>query len=184
MPTGPAANPGSSWSGARARTSTSVCWPTVASGWSAGWPAGPGGGCALRDDLQANVADSEARLAQLVRRIELAAGRRVGRDDVRPVDVRPAARDTLDLRAAGITNVVWCTGQHPSYPWLHLPVHDASGAIRQRRGVTAVPGLYVVGTRFQHRRDSTFLDGLRHDARDVVAHLVAGSRAAAYRLAA
>ena len=61
----------------------------------------------------------------------------------------------------------------------------ASGAIRQRRGVTAVPGLYVVGTRFQHRRDSTFLDGLRHDARDVVAHL--GRRVARrgqYRLAA
>jgi len=137
-----------------------------------------------RDDLQANVADAEARLAQLVRRIELAAGRRVGRDDVRPVDVRPSARDTLDLRAAGITNIVWCTGQHPSYPWLDLPVRNASGAIRQRRGVTAVPGLYVVGTRFQHRRDSTFLDGLRHDARDVITHLGAGSHARAYRLAA
>ena len=168
MPAGRAASPGSSWSGARARTSTSACWPTAASGWSGGWPAGAGRRLRLRDDLQANVADSEARLDRLVRRIEVAAGRRVGRDDVRPVDVRPAVRGTLDLRAAGITNVVWCTGQHPSYPWLQLPVHDRSGAIRQRRGVTAVPGLYVVGTKFQHRRDSTFLDGLRHDARDVV----------------
>ena len=138
----------------------------------------------LRDDLQANVADSEARLAQLLRRIELAAGGRVGSAHVRPVEVRPAVRGTLDLRAAGITNIVWATGQHPSYPWLHLPVHDPSGAIRQRRGVTAVPGIYVVGTRFQHRRDSTFLDGLRHDARDVVARLGAGSWAREYRLAA
>ena len=138
----------------------------------------------LRDDLQANVAASEVRLDRLLRHIEVAAGRRVGRDDVRPVDVGPAARSTLDLRAAGITNVVWCTGQHPSYPWLHLPVHDSTGAIRQRRGVTAVPGLYVVGTKFQHRRDSTFLDGLRHDARDVVAHLGAESRRRAHQLAA
>ena len=138
----------------------------------------------LRDDLAANVADSEARLDRLVRRIELAAGQHVGPDDVRRIDVRPAVRGTLDLRAAGITTVVWCTGQHPSTPWLQVPVHDRTGAIRQRRGVTAVPGLYVVGTRFQHRRDSTFLDGLRHDARQVVTHLRAGARRRAYLLAA
>jgi putative flavoprotein involved in K+ transport len=47
-----------------------------------------------------------------------------------------------------------------------------------------VPGLYAVGTRFQHRRDSTFLDGLRHDARQVVDHLTAGSRPRAYLPAA
>ena len=38
------------------------------------------------------------------------------------------------------------------------------GEIRQYRGVTAAPGLYVVGQRFQHRRDSALIDGARHDA--------------------
>ena len=38
------------------------------------------------------------------------------------------------------------------------------GEIVQRRGVTPVAGLYVVGQRFQHRRDSNFIDGVRHDA--------------------
>jgi putative flavoprotein involved in K+ transport len=30
----------------------------------------------------------------------------------------------------------------------------------------------VVGQRFQHRRDSGFIDGARHDARVVVDHLL------------
>jgi putative flavoprotein involved in K+ transport len=33
----------------------------------------------------------------------------------------------------------------------------------------------VVGQRFQHRRDSGFIDGARHDAQAVVAHLVTGA---------
>ena len=33
------------------------------------------------------------------------------------------------------------------------------------RGVTPAPGLYAVGQRFQHRRDSTFIDGARFAAR-------------------
>jgi putative flavoprotein involved in K+ transport len=52
---------------------------------------------------------------------------------------------------------------------------DASGAIRQYRGVAEAPGLYVVGQRFQHRRDSSFIDGARHDARSVVNHIRTGS---------
>jgi putative flavoprotein involved in K+ transport len=33
--------------------------------------------------------------------------------------------------------------------------------------------VYVVGQRFQHRRDSAFIDGARHDAAAVVRHLSA-----------
>ena len=39
------------------------------------------------------------------------------------------------------------------------------------------PGVYVVGQRFQHRRDSGMIDGARHDAAHVVAHLTAGGQA-------
>ena len=35
-----------------------------------------------------------------------------------------------------------------------------------------MPGLYVLGQRFQHRRDSGYIDGARHDAQAVVAHLL------------
>ena len=49
------------------------------------------------------------------------------------------------------------------------PSRPTDGSIRQYRGVTDAPGVYVVGQRFQHRRDSGFIDGARHDAHAVVA---------------
>lgn len=89
----------------------------------------------------------------------------------RPVRLPPGLQ-RLDLAAEGIRTVVWATGYQPSYPWLRVPVLDAAGQIRQRRGLTAVPGLYAVGLRFGQRRSSTLLDGARHDAAAVVTHLV------------
>ena len=68
--------------------------------------------------------------------------------------------------------MIWATGHRRTYPWLHLPVLDASGEIRQRRGVTPYPGLYVLGQRFQHYRSSNFIDGVGRDAAFVAAHLV------------
>jgi putative flavoprotein involved in K+ transport len=90
-----------------------------------------------------------------------------------PVAVRTGREEIerLDLRRAGIASVVWATGFVRRYPWLEVPVLDAKGELRQRRGVTPVPGLYVLGQRFQHRRDSNFIDGVRHDAAFVTDHL-------------
>ena len=88
----------------------------------------------------------------------------------RPV-VAGGAPDHLDLRARGITTVIWATGHRRSYPWLALPVLDAAGEIRQHRGATPVPGLYVLGQRFQHRRSSSFIDGVGRDAVDIADHL-------------
>lgn len=81
----------------------------------------------------------------------------------------PAAR--LGLRANGIRSVIWATGYRRRYPWLHLPVLDASGEIRHKAGRTPAAGLVVVGMSGQTRRNSTFLDGVRHDAALVVDHL-------------
>jgi putative flavoprotein involved in K+ transport len=80
--------------------------------------------------------------------------------------------DELDLDRRGITTVLWATGHRRSYPWLHLPVLDATGEIRQRNGRTPVPGLYVLGLRFQHRRNSNFIDGVGRDAASVADDLV------------
>jgi putative flavoprotein involved in K+ transport len=94
-----------------------------------------------------------------------------------PLPPAPAVQRTteLDLRRAGISTVLWATGYRPSYPYLHAPVLDDAGEIMQHRGATATAGLYVVGARFQHRRDSVFLDGVRHDARAVVNQLTGRS---------
>ena len=95
----------------------------------------------------------------------------------RPV-AAPPAPSSIDLRAEGIGTILFATGYRPHHPWLRVPVTAPDGSIVQRRGVTPAPGMYVVGQRFQHRRDSGFIDGARHDARAVVGHLCgAGVRA-------
>jgi putative flavoprotein involved in K+ transport len=74
---------------------------------------------------------------------------------------RPAE---LDLPHAGIGTIIWATGSRRSYPWLHVPVLDHDGDIRHVNGTAASPGLHVAGMRWQTRRSSSFLDGVRRDA--------------------
>jgi putative flavoprotein involved in K+ transport len=89
-----------------------------------------------------------------------------------PAPLQPRSTpDRLDLRAARITTIIWATGHRRTYPWLDLPVLDDCGEIRQRRGVTPAPGLYVLGQRFQHHRNSNFIDGVGRDAAFVADHL-------------
>jgi putative flavoprotein involved in K+ transport len=92
----------------------------------------------------------------------------------RPLEL-PAPTRFLDLSHERISTVLVATGYRPDYPWLRLPITSPDGSIRQDRGVTAAPGVYVVGQPFQHRRDSAFIDGARHDAGAVVRHLLTGS---------
>ena len=51
------------------------------------------------------------------------------------------------------------------------PCSTSRGEITQRRGITPQAGLYVLGQRFQHRGDSNFIDGVRHDAAHVARHI-------------
>jgi putative flavoprotein involved in K+ transport len=61
--------------------------------------------------------------------------------------------------------IVWATGFRPDYRWVNLPIFDAEGYPRHRRGVaTDAPGLYFVGLRFQHRMSSSLLGGVGADA--------------------
>jgi len=71
--------------------------------------------------------------------------------------------------------VVLAAGHRPEHSWIDLPIKTDDGTILQHRGITDAPGVYVVGQRFQHRRDSGFIDGARHDAHTVVSHLLTGS---------
>lgn len=137
----------------------------------------------VRDDLAATVATADATLERFldsldrfVERIGL-GGQLWESPRPRPVVVGPAPT-SLDLRAEGIGTVLVAAGYRPHHPWLRLPVTDADGTIHQRRGVTPAAGVYVVGQRFQHRRDSGYIDGARHDAASVVAHLVSSSGSA------
>jgi putative flavoprotein involved in K+ transport len=51
----------------------------------------------------------------------------------------------LDLIAAGVSTVIWATGFAPDWSYVHLPIFDKTGYPTNRRGVTSVPGVYVLG---------------------------------------
>ncbi len=134
------------------------------------------------DDVEDKVRDADLRMHRVLDHIdrhidatglarEVGPARRPG-----PVHLGGEPR-TLDLKAEGIGTVLLATGFRPHHPWLRLPIVGSDGAIVQRRGVTPAPGVYVVGQRFQHRRDSGSIDGARHGARDVFAHLCAEAAA-------
>jgi putative flavoprotein involved in K+ transport len=130
----------------------------------------------LADDLAATVGAADRRMRRVLAEIDQYIDETGLTTEV--LAAEPASRvrrtpapDRLDLRSAGISSVIWATGHRRAYPWLGLPVLDSAGEIRQRRGVTPVPGLYVVGQRFQHHRSSNFIDGVGRDATFVAAHL-------------
>lgn len=77
----------------------------------------------------------------------------------------------LDLRAAGISSIVWGTGFHPDYSFVRLPVFDGTGQPIQRGGLTAVPGLYFMGVHFQTKGKSDLFVGVGEDAAFVAAAL-------------
>jgi putative flavoprotein involved in K+ transport len=81
------------------------------------------------------------------------------------------ARLALDLRRGEIQTVVWATGFRPDLSWLDAPVFDRKGRIGHDGGVTASPGLYLLGMPFLRRRKSSFIDGAADDAADVADHL-------------
>ena len=78
---------------------------------------------------------------------------------------------SLDLRAEGIRTVFWATGFRRDYSWLRIDALNAAGELRQEGGVCDVPGLYAMALPFMRRRNSTFIDGVGADARDLTQHI-------------
>lgn len=91
-------------------------------------------------------------------------------DQVRS-DAGENAPETLDLRAAGITSVVWANGYGFDYSWVHLPVLDSWGYPIQQRGVTKFPGLYFLGMNLLHSRKSGVLFGVGEDAAHIASEI-------------
>jgi putative flavoprotein involved in K+ transport len=78
----------------------------------------------------------------------------------------------LDLRAAGVSTVVWATGFRSDFDrWVKLPVLDADGEPVHHRGATACTGIYFVGLNWLHRLRSAFIRGAEEDAGHVAALL-------------
>ncbi len=94
-----------------------------------------------------------------------------------PVWTPPTEPTSLDLAAAGITSVVWAIGFRTDYRWVGVGVFDGAGRPTHERGVTSVPGLYVLGLPWLHTWGSGRLHGIARDA-EHVAGVVAGRESA------
>jgi putative flavoprotein involved in K+ transport len=79
----------------------------------------------------------------------------------------------LDLRNGEIRTIIWATGFRPDLSWLDVPVFNRKGHLIHDGGVTAWPGLYVLGMPFLRRRKSSLIDGAAADAFDLTGHLAA-----------
>jgi putative flavoprotein involved in K+ transport len=123
--------------------------------------------------LGAYVRFADERSAKFQQDIDAAilrAGGALPADEDDPADVAaPELYDAsgpaeLDLRAAGVGAIIWCTGFTADFGWLHLPVLDARGGPVHEGGVSPVPGLFFLGFPWLRKRKSGIILGIAEDA--------------------
>ena len=137
-------------------------------------------------DVERELRDADRRLcralAHIDAHIERTAAAAAPAETPAPVSLGPGpARVEL---GRDVRTVLWATGYKRSYPWLEVPVLDATGELLHREGVTPAPGLFALGLRFQRTRKSHFLGGVGDDATRIAEHIVADAGAARLRRAA
>ncbi len=122
------------------------------------------------DDLADSLALIDRQEAEALQRIDAFIAHSVA--VAAPSESVPQWRDgyeaetfsELDLRAAGITTIIWATGYTADYSLVKVPIFQADGYPQQARGVTPVPGLYFLGLNWLYRRKSPLLLGVGDDA--------------------
>lgn len=81
-----------------------------------------------------------------------------------------APATTIDIHAADITSVVWCTGYTLDHEWVQIPCFQR-GVPLQVRGVSTHPGLYFLGLHWMHTFKSGTLFGIGDDAEHIAQHI-------------
>jgi putative flavoprotein involved in K+ transport len=123
----------------------------------------------LAPDLSANLATAdrffEEKFRSLIDKLIERARIDAPPDERAPFQYDPPELAELDLARAEISAVLWTTGYRLDYGWIDLPVLDTLGFPRQTRGVTEIPGLYFIGSLWQHNQASATLFGLELEAR-------------------
>lgn len=134
----------------------------------------------LNPDLNANLAAGDAALRDAIADIDAFIAAR-GIDAPPDADTRADAAvahapveevEALDLEASGIGSIIWSLGYRFDLGWVDCPILDGNGAPRQQRGVTAEPGVYVLGLHRMHTLASGFLWGVGEDAAFLADHIV------------
>ena len=73
-----------------------------------------------------------------------------------------------------VTSVLWCTGFRPDTSWLDVPgAVDTDGQPLHEGGVSPVPGLHWMGLPWQTRLNSSIIDGVDRDARQLADRVAA-----------
>jgi putative flavoprotein involved in K+ transport len=126
------------------------------------------------DDLPATLATAEDNARRFRASVDAhvaATGVDVPAEPVpEPEPARWIADAPRELDLGAVAAVIWATGFRRDHGYIDAdvvvdgePVHD--------RGVTAAPGLYFLGLRWQHRRSSSFIDGVGGDADHIADHI-------------
>jgi putative flavoprotein involved in K+ transport len=125
----------------------------------------------IAPDLQQSLAAGDASYMAWRDRIE----GYIRLNEVRAPEEPPARRyamsesertpiDRLDVRANGLSAVVWATGFATDFSWVHAPVFQPDGHPMHYRGVTDTPGVYFLRIAPFYKRKATLIDGVEEDA--------------------
>ncbi|MCF3641616.1 NAD(P)/FAD-dependent oxidoreductase [Rhizobium sp. TRM95111] len=133
----------------------------------------------IAQDLAQNIADGEASYMALLDEADAYAekhGINLPDDpDARRMRPMPDCVSNpileIDLKAAGVRSVIWATGYALDFSWIKGGDFDHKGRPRHEKGITHIPGLYVLGLPWLTRRASPFIWGVWHDAEHLSAHI-------------
>ncbi len=93
----------------------------------------------------------------------------------RTVGVRDGLPVLEGDRVLDVANVVWCTGFHPGFSWIDLPVLGEEEPMHERGVVAKEPGLYFVGLNFLYSLSSSMIHGVERDAEYIAGQIAARS---------
>lgn len=68
----------------------------------------------------------------------------------------------------GISTIIWATGYTTDFSLLSIPAFDPK---KEYRGITNIPGLYVLNIRWQWSKSSSHLAGVSRDAKYIAKHI-------------
>lgn len=132
-------------------------------------------------DLEHHLTLGDRKFVEFVRAVDDHV-RRTGLDAPPAETINGSGRDptpangpsTVNLRVEGIGSVIWATGYAVDFRWVELPICDARGSPLHKDGVTAHPGIYLLGLPWLRKRKSSFLGGVGEDAK-LIADRIAGA---------
>ena len=175
------------------RTTGRSIWPRCrppASSWPAGWSPSTATESRFADDLAATVAAADAPRCDGccagstgTSTATASATRCSSPEPLSTVLHAGVARRARPARGRASRTVVWATGHRRAYTGCRSPCSTRAARSASAAASHPVPGLYVLGQRFQHHRNSNFIDGVGRDAAFVADHITRRTARAASSVA-